>query len=321
MRRFKGDGRWLTVMTVLVALELGWWLIAWNKGFAPIPSPAPYALGAIAALAAALAIDRALRPGGGRPSWASILTGTALVVAGSSLFLPLKIAIPWQMPFWLDQPLARVEGAFGIQPWQMLDRLIGWATAPVDRIYALWLPVQSLILFTVIIATPSPAKSRALIAYGLAWFVLGVAGATLLSSAGPIFYDRLYGGSEFAGLGEVLHRHGAWVALTESEAMWTSFASRDPSLVAGISAVPSMHVAISLWILLAARQMAPRASGFALAYFVFIWIASVQLGWHYMLDGVAGALGMLAVWALSGPIDALLSRASTRLATRPASAP
>ena len=41
----------------------------------------------------------------------------------------------------------------------------------------------------------------------------------------------------------------------------------------------------------------------AFFYFVLIWIGSVQLGWHYASDGLAGALGMLAVWQLARVIQ------------------
>ena len=37
------------------------------------------------------------------------------------------------------------------------------------------------------------------------------------SSAGPIFYDRLFGGTAFAALRETLQSRGAWVALAESD--------------------------------------------------------------------------------------------------------
>jgi hypothetical protein len=160
-----------------------------------------------------------------------------------------------------------------------------------------------LVLFTVMLEPPSSAKSRAMIAYSLAWFVLGVGAAMLFSSAGPLFYDRLFGGNDFALLGETLRSRGAWVAIAESDAMWTALADGRPGLVAGISAVPSLHVAISLWMFLTARSMARRVAPFALSYFILIWIASVQLGWHYASDGLAGAAGMLAIWAAAGAIE------------------
>ena len=165
-----------------------------------------------------------------------------------------------------------------------------------------------LVLFTVMLEPASAAKSRALIAYTIAWFLLGVAAATIFSSAGPIFYDRLFGGSEFALLRDTLQARGAAVVLAESDTMWAAFESGDPGLVAGISAVPSLHVAISLWIFLTARTMAPRLAKWALGYFVFIWLASVQLGWHYVSDGIVAVIGMLLIWGLAGVVDRMLDR-------------
>ena len=49
-------------------------------------------------------------------------------------------------------------------------------------------------------ARPSALKSRALIALALTWLLVGIGGAYLLSSAGPIFYDTVLGGDTFRGL-------------------------------------------------------------------------------------------------------------------------
>ena len=64
--------------------------------------------------------------------------------------------------------------------------------------------------------------------------------------------------------------------------------------------MPSIHVAISLWIVLVVRAMVPKLTWLATAYFVLIWIGSVQLGWHYVSDGLVGALGMWGIWWLAG---------------------
>jgi hypothetical protein len=297
------EKRWLLVMSAITAAELLWWAVAWSMGIAPAPRTGLYVCLALAALAGAVFLRVAFRlePFGARGP--DVAVATVLVGIGASAFLPLKYAIPKEIPFWLDAPLASAEHAiFRNDPWLLLDRTLGWATAPVDWLYGCWLPVQLLALFAVILSKPSAAKSRLLIAYSAAWFLLGIAGATLLSSAGPLFYDRLLGGESFATLDTTLRARGAWVALAEADRVWASFAG-SPGLVAGISAAPSMHVAISFWMYLAARAMAPRAAKLALAYFLFMWIASVQLGWHYAADGLAGMLGMLAVWRLSGVVD------------------
>ena len=308
---FRGDGCWLAIMATVTMAEFAWWTASWSAGVAPLPWLLTYLGLAYAGLAAAFMVRRVIRPRADRSSWPALIIGATLVGIGASFFLPLKFAIPKGIPFWLDAPLAAAERTlFGTDPWQLLDRYLGWATVPLDRLYALWLPVQSLVLFTVMLEPPSRAKSRALIAYSLGWFVLGVVAAALCSSAGPIFFDRLFGGSDFALLGETLRARGASLALAESDAMWSSLASDDPGLVAGISAVPSLHVAISLWIYLTARTIAPRAAAVALVYFLLIWLGSVQLGWHYISDGLAGAVGMLAIWALASKM------ASDRLVTK-----
>jgi hypothetical protein len=315
----RGDGRWLAVMAALTVVELAWWALCWRAGIAPAPRLGIYIALAVVALIAALALRVAFRPRADRASWPVSLLGTVLVGVAASLFLPLKYAIPGQIPFWLDVPLATGERQlFGTDPWRIADHLFGWALVPVDGLYALWLPVELLVLFSVILLPSSPRKSRALIAHTLAWFLLGVVAAVLCASVGPIFYDRLLGGEQFAGL-SASSRAGAWMVRGEADSMWASFASGRPGLVAGISAMPSLHVAISFWIWLTARSLAPRVASFALAYAIFMWVASVQLGWHYVSDGLAGLLGMLAVWWLAkwvaGPSARTLTPGGTALAS------
>lgn len=102
------------------------------------------------------------------------------------------------------------------------------------------------------------------------------------------------------------------MAQTEADAMWVSFATGHPSRVAGMSAMPSLHVTISFWIWLVARRFALRLAPIALAYMIFIWLASVQLGWHYASDGLAGLLGMAAVWWLAALLTGMGGSESRR---------
>ena len=300
-RPAQSEKGWLAVMGVATLVELIWWAIAWTAGIAPAPFLFSYLAIAFAALGTVLALHRIFGSARPRSALRTLVAATVLIGIAASLFLPLKYAIPREIPFWLDKPLAMAElNAFGTHPWVLLDRLFGWAAVPIDRVYALWLPVQLLAVYGIMIQPASPGKAQALIAYSLIWFGLGVIAAVLCSSAGPIFYDRLYGGSAFEALRSTLVRRGATMVLAESDAMWASFASGRPGPVAGMSAVPSLHVAVSAWMVLAARSIAPRAAGLALAYCVFMWAASVQLGWHYASDGLAGVIGALAIWWLTG---------------------
>lgn len=291
---------WLIIMAGLTAIEFAWWALEWHIGRAPVPLIATYLLIAFGGLAAAVVLRIVLRKTPSDAPWMAIAAGTILVAIGASLFLPLKYAIPSELPFWLDPPLAAAERTiFRLDPWLILDRLFGRATRPLDLIYGLWMPVQLLAMFLVMLTRPSPTKSRALIAYSLAWFLLGTVAALLLSSTGPLFYDREFGGDTFKGLNQTLQKRGALIALNESNRMWQSRISSNPDLVAGISAMPSLHVAISLWMFLTVRAIVPRAAIAAFIYVVVVWVGSVQLGWHYASDGLVGALGMIGLWKLS----------------------
>ncbi len=297
-------------MAVLAAIEAAWWALCWRSGVAPLPYIGTYLALACAGLAAALALRTLFSGRNGLPSLSVLLLGTILIAVGASLLLPLKYAIPSEIPIWVDRPIAAAERhLFGADPWAIADHFFGWALVPVDRVYGLWLPIQTLVLFMVMTEPASHEKSRALIAYGLAWFVLGVVAATLFSSAGPIFYDRLFGSQHFAGLADRLRQGGAWMVRAESDAMWESLATGRPGLVAGVSAMPSLHVAISFWMYLAARSLAPRMAVIAFVYAMFMWVGSVQLGWHYAGDGVAGIAGMAVLWWLSGILDRKLGGA------------
>lgn len=288
-------------MAALTAVELLAWFVAWQAGLAPLPLTATYVVLSFAGLGMALGLRPLWRRDAPRASWPAILLATLFIGTGSSLFMALKYAIPSLVPFWLDAPLAAAEARlFGADPYQRLDMLLGWATLPVDRVYGFWLPVQLVVLFSLVIAPPSRDKSRALVAYAAAWFLLGIVAAALLSSAGPIFFDQAFGGTRFGALRPLLETRGASMVLSTADAMWSARATGHPGLVAGISALPSMHVAISLWMLLAVRTLAPKAVPLAAAYLAFVWIASVQLGWHYAADGLASVAGMMAIWALAG---------------------
>lgn len=63
--------------------------------------------------------------------------------------------------------------------------------------------------------------------------------------------------------------------------------------------MPSVHCAMALWLVLTVHSYARRWTPVAGAYAALIWLGSVHLGWHYVLDGAVGMLGAVAVWHLA----------------------
>lgn len=103
---------------------------------------------------------------------------------------------------------------------------------------------------------------------------------------------------------EYLRRTAAVHDLTTIQAqdyLWAGYSSRQIS-TEGISAMPSMHVAMATLFCIAGFQT-NRLLGFAYGLFLcLIIVGSVQLGWHYAVDGYVSIVLVLVLWRLTGEL-------------------
>lgn len=206
-----------------------------------------------------------------------------------------KAMLPVATTMWADAPLANFEAAlFGQDLW----RLFPSSNRIMDAIYMAWLPTVGM-AFTILYFSKRPNRSQAILALFLTIGVLGTIGQYALPSGGPIFFERLGFGDRFS---EIPY---AWQTNVAAEKLWSAFEGRYISFATGISAFPSIHVAVSTWMVITFRN--PLAA----AYAVFIFIGSVALGWHYALDGIAGAIGAGFCYLAAKPM--LQAKASTPL--------
>lgn len=227
-----------------------------------------------------------------------------LSVATSYLYFTFKVNIPAFADFTWDPVFAAIDRALflGHDPWSVSHALLrsAWATRLLDGIYLAWY----LVLFTAILAVGvlplrHPLRLAFLLAIALDWVIGGVILATLLPAAGPVYVDRITGEPTFLPLIERLHeqaRDAPLMALRIQEWLWAGYirADVDP---AGISAFPSLHVAIPTTCACLGFA-ADRLVGWVLAVFtVAVLVGSVHLGWHYAIDGLGGvALGVGCWW-------------------------
>lgn len=111
---------------------------------------------------------------------------------------------------------------------------------------------------------------------------------------------------------EQLHEWHDHKALHSIKAMEYLLASRgSDNFGAGISAMPSLHVAIAFLTVQVAFSRSKRWSlrFAALAYFLVILVGSVHLGWHYLLDGLVSIAAMVPLWIRAGKLVDWLSPA------------
>lgn len=224
-------------------------------------------------------------------------------------FLYNKMRIPEVAGFQWDQAFAKMDyWIFGDHPWKLLQPVIGYpiVTLVLDLLYSIWVPLVFLFwsgLFASRRIDPIVCR-RFWISTVASWLLLGLGMATVLSSAGPTYFDDIfpYAASPYAELEKYLNQTANTFTLTSSMAkdyLWAIYAGNldEPG---GISAMPSMHNAQCALFVAAAYSIDKRIGHLMLAYAVLIFLGSIHLGWHYAVDGVVGIVGALLIWIVSG---------------------
>jgi hypothetical protein len=263
-------------------------------------------------------VSRASGPGGR----ARVQKGVAVVVAViafSGTFNMFKSAIPLFAPYTWDETLIVADRAihFGQDPWRLLQPIFGspLISSMLALLYHLWfLLIYVGTIWFAIYEKNAVLRQRYLIAYLLIWSVIGMAFAVGLASVGPAFVRPILGIGTFDA--QMAH-------LRAADAHWPIFTLRVQSELLewhrlgahgfgrGISAMPSMHVALAFLFFLAMRHVSKAAGQFFGIFFVLILIGSVHLGYHYALDGyvaiiITGAIWKLAAIRLPAPVPAMV---------------
>lgn len=244
--------------------------------------------------------------------WRAAAPVILLFFLGVTAFTTLKISIRDIVPFYADPMLAELDlWLHGTDPWVWAHGIVSeTVSAAIFGYYGfVWL-VQwfGTLLFVAFWNSPA-SRLRYLWAFALTMVLCGTVLATALSSTGPILYDRMYGGDRFAGLHTALAQNDFAVPLHRYvNYLLSAYESDRPYLGGGISAMPSMHVAI-------ATLNAFFLSGFGRRWAVAGWsfaaailFGSVYTGWHYAVDGYLSILVVSLLWYLTGRF--VLPRAS-----------
>lgn len=242
-----------------------------------------------------------------RAATAAVLAGL-MMAANINAFGTWKLAIPKLHPFDWDVRLAALDKAlhFGQQPWEWLRPMLENAAATniLDFTYYTWLPLVAIVCAWQAWSPRRVLRLRFFLTFVLVWIVLGDIVAVLFSSAGPPYWDHVVGGpNPYRGLFDHLSAVAGQMPLGTpivQGALWERYTSAIQTPYTGISAMPSIHVAMPvLYALVGWRTWKPLGVAFA-AYGLVILVASVHLGWHYAVDGYASVLGVLLLWYCAG---------------------
>lgn len=226
-------------------------------------------------------------------------------------FTVVKASIPSLMPFSWDATFEQWDRTLhgGMAPWELLQPLLGMpiVTTGINVAYNFWFfPLAFIWVWQAFSQRDDRLRSQYFLTLVLGWILLGNVAATLFSSAGPCFFARVTGLYDpYVPLMDYLRAvdstHAVW-AVTTQEILWQNHLVPEAMLGAGISAMPSMHVATATLFALVTWR-ANRYCGIAMTVFALtIMIGSVHLGWHYAIDGYFGAAAIAALWWINGRI-------------------
>jgi len=239
-------------------------------------------------------------------SWdvAERLLGIPLLILGTvytfDIYAAFKQGIPDLTAYRSDSWLAAVDVIvhLGRDPWRWSHAVLGEAGLTfLDRIYTSWY----LVLITSIPAfatwAPLRIRTRFFLTFSVVLMIGGSFAAILLASGGPAYFADFAG--DTARFAPLLERLEGTQALATQGRLWEYFTTDADNLYGGVSAMPSMHVAIVVLLAIAGARWNRWLGLLATGYAVLIFVGSFHLGWHYAIDGYVSALLVAGAWVLT----------------------
>jgi hypothetical protein len=234
-----------------------------------------------------------------------------LLVPFQSTFSSIKQIIPLINKYSWDTSLMRLDYFlhFGRHPWEILEIFINSERLlrAIDILYMFWFIF--LFIFCCWMAWSSDRKLRLqyFISSLLVWILLGSIFGTIFSSVGPCYYqnvieinDAVNPYQNLLGKLEIYHENKALWAIFNQIGLWNSQATHNWLPFGGISAMPSIHVAMAIIFLLTSFKVNKWLGILFAIYALAVQIGSVVLGWHYAVDGYFGAVATVIIWVFIG---------------------
>ncbi|MDX8527137.1 phosphatase PAP2 family protein [Mesorhizobium sp. MSK_1335] len=215
-------------------------------------------------------------------------------------FTTYKVNIPAIVPFYSDKALADIgEFLHGRAAWRIAHAFDSDALALL--VAATYSKIWFLEWFGMVLLAALNANQllhlRYLVALACVTMVVGTLMAALFSSVGPIFYDEFLGGARYADLLEVLRQHPYNEhVLQYSDYLLRNYKASNPALGSGISAMPSMHVAVATLNAFYLTRLNRWLGLAGWAFAIFILFGSIYTGWHYSVDGYISMLVVAVTW-------------------------
>ena len=230
-----------------------------------------------------------------------------------SIFTSMKAMIPVINPFSWDATLAEWDRTLhgGVDPWALMHPVIGYplVTTVINFLYQCWLFVLfGILVWQAFALNDQRLRMQFFVTLLVLWVLLGNVGATLLSSAGPVYFGRITGLEDpyqplMSYLRAASEVSPVWV-LEVHDRLWNAYVADSNQLGKGISAMPSIHVATSVLFALTTWRVSRLLGAVFWGYAAVVMVGSVHLAWHYALDGYVAAVATCLLWLGAGWLTA-----------------
>jgi hypothetical protein len=271
---------------------------------------------------------------------AQFMRGLPMLLA-LAVFMPafsaMKSAISLFHPYTWDHVwIAADLAVHGTDPWRILQPVLGYpiVTAFIAACYHVWvLLIYAGSVYFCFFNKNATLRAQYFIGYFAIWTVIGVILATALASVGPCFVGPLLGNHHYDQQMAYLrsaNAHFPIMVLSVQDALLASYQASNHGLGRGITAMPSIHVAMATLFFLAMRRVSRKAGWLFGAFAVIVAVGSVHLAYHYAVDGYVSIAVTSLIWIAAGALARRMmerprlqlasgaSRPRTRSANRPA---
>lgn len=245
---------------------------------------------------------------------AAALVANVFLVLAIAVFMGVFTSVKSMLPqiaggYAWDVRLADLDRALhgGVDPWRLLQPLMGYKViqGALSVIYGtVWFGLLCGVPLLVTFAERAQAIRRQyFLTFLLTWVLLGNLVAGLFLSGGPVYFGEMTG--DFARFQALLdyQRQGSgafWSSYDAQVMLWYLYDDARVQLGSGISAFPSLHVAMATLTALTAWRLDRRWGAAAIVLLVAVMAGSVHLGWHYAIDGYASIALTAVIWFVVG---------------------
>lgn len=195
---------------------------------------------------------------------------------------------------WLLYTLDRVFLGPSLWWWgsQLMPQQL-WSTIVwlLDRFYMPYFAYQWFVLMYIMFNEKNESDKDIFVTMFFLIWIIGTTLGGLCQSGGPFFYSYAFWNLHQAKALVLMDHVTPLLSVNTQNYLWVSYFNADDYVLSGgISAFPSLHVAMSMFVYLYALKKGNK-------YFIWLtalgclltWVASMVLGWHYLVDGF-GAL-------------------------------